>query len=150
MKTVYFSQQINADPQKIHSIMLDEATYREWTKPFSPTSNIKGNWTENSTIKFTSLDNNGDEAGMISRVEKNIPGELVIIRHLGMFDKNGEYYEGEMIDNWKNALEIYRFNKTDDGTNVLCSVEISDEDDLHMFDQSWPEALNIVKQLSEK
>lgn len=150
MNTIYFSEQINADARTVHSKMLERDSYREWTKPFSPTSDVKGNWEENSKIRFLSLDQNGNEAGMVSVIDKNIPGEIVIIRHLGMFDQSGEKYEGPGIDNWKNALEIYRFKEENGKTNVLCSLEISDEDDLHMFDETWLEALKKLKEICER
>lgn len=150
MKTIYFTTTIDADPQKVYDLMLGHDTYREWTKPFSPTSGIKGNWEEDSKMFFTSTDQDGLEAGMISMVDKNIPAEIVIIRHIGMFNHIGELYEGEMIDNWKNALEVYRFKKIDGKTELICSVEVSADEDANMFDESWPEALRLLKEICEK
>jgi len=150
MKTVYYSTLIKASPQKVYEFMLDLDSYREWTKPFSPTSNIKGNWKEGTRMLFSSTDQDGHEAGMISMLDKNIPAEIVIIRHIGMFNHLGEIYEGNVVDNWKNSLEVYRFKHKDGYTDLVCSVELSDEDDPKMFDLTWPESLSILKEICEK
>lgn len=150
MKTVYYSEKIQASPKDVHEIMIDKDHYKEWTKPFSPTSDFRGYWDEDSKIFFTSTDENGNVMGMISMVDKNIPGEIVIIRHIGMFNDEGEQYAGKDIDNWKNVLEVYRFKDENGYTNLVCSVEISDEEDFHMFDETWPQALKNLKEICER
>lgn len=150
MQTAYYSIIIENSPTKVYELMLDHDSYRKWTKPFSPTSDLRGDWTEKSKMLFTSKDKDGFEAGMIAVVDANIPGEIVVIRHVGMFDQNGEYNEGKMVDEWKNSLEVYRFKNLNGKTNLICSVELSDQTDPHMFDQTWPEALNLLKEICEK
>ena len=150
MKTIYYSATINANPQKVYESMLNHESYIEWTKPFSPTSDLNGDWREGTKMQFTSKDEDGFESGMIAMVDKNIPGEIVIIRHIGMFNQDGEQYEGEMIDLWKNSLEVYRFKNSDGQTNLICSVEIASDEDANMFDESWPEALALLKEICER
>lgn len=149
MKTVFYSTEINAPAMEVYNTMLDRSGYQQWTKPFSPTSDFKGSWNEGKKIYFSSLDENGKEAGMISEVIKNIPADLVIVRHLGMWNEDGEIFEGPFVDDWRNILEIYRFNESDGKTTVNCSVELSDKEDSHSFDKMWTEALVILKKLCE-
>lgn len=150
MKTLYYTELIKASPQKVHEVMLARETYREWTKPFSPTSDIEGDWSENSKIYFTSTDEKGDKMGMISTIDKNIPGEVVAIRHIGVFNNDGEAYSGEAVDSWKNAYEIYRFYPLNEGTKIVCTVEIEGNDYEKYFDTQWPQSLQILKELCEK
>ncbi len=150
MKTLYYTAFIQASPEKVYGIMLARDTYREWTKPFSTTSDIDGDWSEDSKMYFISTDEKGDKMGMISTIDKNIPAEVVTIRHIGIFNQEGEAYSGEAVDSWKNAYEIYRFQPFDDGTKLTCSVEIEGYDYEKSFDVQWPEALQILKELCEK
>ncbi|SEF75446.1 SRPBCC family protein [Sphingobacterium lactis] len=149
MKTIYFTENIQASPAKVHEVMLDQEHYQEWTKPFSPTSNFSGSWEEGSKIFFTSQYEDGALGGLVSRIETNIPGDIVIIRHMGIVSKEGELYDGPMVDAWRNALEVYRFKAVDDGTQITCSVEIGDEEEAGMFDESWPAALRKLKEICE-
>lgn len=62
--------------------MLNDESYREWTRAFTEGSHYKGSWEEGSKILF--LDPNG--AGMVSRIAKNDLYEFISIEHLGFVD----------------------------------------------------------------
>lgn len=150
MKTLYYTKHIEAAPEKVHQIMLNRDTYKKWTLPFSPTSDIEGDWTEDTEIRFVSTDEKGNKMGIISTIDKNIPGEVVAIRHIGVFNNDGDVYSGETVDSWKNAYEIYRFQPLNGGTKVICTVEIEGDDYEKYFDAQWPQALEILKELCKK
>lgn len=150
MKTLYFNERIEASPNKVHNVMLSLKTYEEWTKPFSPTSSFNGNWSEGSNVLFTSTDENNVVMGMIATVDKNIPGEIVIVRHIGIFADNKEIFEGEQVDRWKNSLEVYRFKGGANHTDLLCSMEVDSKENEEMFEKMWPEALTILKEICER
>lgn len=149
MKTIYFSTTIAAPAATVQQKMLDRENYRKWTTPFSPSSDYKGTWAEGNKLYFTSLDESGNEMGLISQVERIIPGELVIFRHLGIWDGKQEEYDAEKVGSWKNSLEIYRFQESNGSTQVTCSVELGDEEPTDGFDKIWAEALAILKQICE-
>lgn len=149
MKTLYYTTTIEASPIKVHEAMLDKTIYQEWTKAFSPTSNYRGTWEEGTKVHFLSTDDNGDEMGLISRIDKNIPGEIVIVRHIGILSKDGEQYEGEEVEPWKNFLEVYRFKSIDGLTQLVCSLEVNTEEDELMFDKIWAKALEDLKRICE-
>lgn len=150
MKTLYFTTTIDAAPEKVHRIMLNRDTYKKWTIPFSPTSDIEGDWTEDTEMRFVSTDEQGNKMGIISTIDKNIPGEVVAIRHIGVYNHEGDAYSGEAVDSWKNAYEIYRFYSLNGGTKVICTVEIEGNDFEKYFEVQWPEALKILKEICEK
>lgn len=150
MKSLYYTASISATPEKVHQIMLNRDTYRQWTLPFSPTSDIEGNWSEDSKMYFISTDDKGNKMGIISTIDKNIPGEVVAIRHIGVFSNERESYSGTAVVPWKNAYEIYRFKVQDGGTQITCTVEIDSDDYEKHFDTQWPQALQILKELCEK
>lgn len=151
LKTLYYKSNIEASPLHVHEVMLAKESYKDWTSFFSPGSDFRGDWTEGSKIYFLSKDANGDEMGMISIIDKNIPAELLTIRSIGIFSKDGELYEGEHVDGWKNSFEIYRYKAAENGsTDLLCSVEVDNEEYEKMFNEIWPKALKRLKELCEK
>ena len=85
MNTLNFSILINADKEKVWNTMLEDATYRQWTKPFNETSYYEGDWSEGSKIYFLGKDENGQPSGgMMSEIAKNKPFEYISIKHLGI------------------------------------------------------------------
>lgn len=151
LKTLYYQANIEASPLHVHKIMLAKESYKDWTSFFGQDSDYRGDWSEGSKIYFLSKDTNGDEMGMISLIDKNIPGELLTIRSIGLFSKDGELYEGEQVDEWKNSFEIYRYKIAENGsTDLICSVEVDNEEYEKMFNEIWPKALVRLKELCEK
>jgi len=150
LQALYYSIHIQAAPEEVHRIMLDREHYRDWTQPFSPTSDVRGDWSEGAEIYFISRDKEGKERGMIAVIDKNIPGELTAIRHISIFGDGTEQYSGEQVDGWKHAYEIYRFKPADGGTLLTCSMEISEPEHGQMFYSLWPQALNRLKNICEQ
>ena len=128
--------------------MLDDATYREWTKPFEPTSYYEGNWEEGSKILFLS-DTPGGQMGMVSRIKENRPYEFLSIEHLGIVKDGVEDTESEEAKAWAPAFENYTFTEKDGGTEVSVDMDIDDEHKA-MFEDVWPKALAVLKELAEK
>lgn len=139
-----FSIFIQAPREKVWNTMLQDSTYREWTKPFNETSYFEGDWSEGSRICFLGTDDKGNTGGMASKIAKNIPFEYVSIQHLNSI-KNGveEPWEGVSFEN-------YRFTEKDGGTQVdVENTDVSDEY-MDMMNEAWPKALEVLKVLSEK
>lgn len=147
MNVLNFSIFINAPKEKTWNTMLEDATYREWTKPFNETSYYEGDWSEGSKILFLGTDPEGkNQGGMVSRIAKNIPFEHVSIQHLGTIENGVEKpweREGEGFEN-------YTFTEKDGGTQV--DVELTNIPDsyMEMMNMMWPKALEVLKTLAEK
>lgn len=87
---------------------------------------------------------------MYSRIKENRKHEFVSIEHLGMIDGNGVIdTESDEVKKWTPAFENYTFKDVDGGTEVSIDLDVADEWK-EMFDESWPKALDILKEIAEK
>ncbi|KND48891.1 MAG: hypothetical protein AB200_00490 [Parcubacteria bacterium C7867-005] len=140
----------NAPREKVWDTMLQDATYREWTKPFHEGSYYVGDWSEGSKILFLGPGpDGGKEGGMVAMVRENKPHEFISIEHIGMVSDGVEDTTSDEVKKWTPAFENYTFTDKDGGTEVLVDVDINDEYK-EMFDVIWPKALQVLKELSEK
>ncbi|MBS9525816.1 SRPBCC domain-containing protein [Litoribacter alkaliphilus] len=145
---LHFDVQIEAPAQAVYEIMLAPDTYREWTAAFHPGSYYKGKWEVGETLYFIGPDAEGRESGMVAKVTKAKPGEIVGVEMLGMLDKGVEVTEGPEIETWKGAVEEYRFEERDSATTVRVTVDTIGEYKAY-FEETWPKALQILKTICE-
>ena len=139
---------IDAPVEKVYSRMLDEKQYQEWTAAFSPTSRFKGSWEKGSKILFLGDDEKGNTGGMVSRIKENIPNQFVSIEHLGLVKDGKEVISGEEVESWAGSLENYTFEQKKEKT--LLSVEMdSNEEFESYFSETWPKALQRLKEICE-
>lgn len=151
MKTIQFQQTINATAATVYTTMLglkNKKTYEEWTALFNPTSTYEGSWDKGSKIYFVGTDENGKKAGMVSIIADNIPNQFVSIRHIGMLDGDIEITEGPQVEPWAGCLENYTLQEQNGSTIVTVETETA-EDYADYFNDTWPKALEKLKQLSE-
>ncbi|MCT3635686.1 SRPBCC domain-containing protein [Elizabethkingia anophelis] len=140
MEKLFYHIQINATPDKIWVVLWNDVTYTQWTSVFAEGSFYKGTLEEGSIVKFFDPKNNG----MYSRVEKNIPNKEIKFLHLG------EIYDGvEKAQNWGEATESYILEKTGNGTILKGEIQ-TPEEFKSFFEDKFPKALEIVKNLAEK
>ena len=140
-----FKITINGPREKVWKVLWDDASYREWTSVFAPGSCAKTDWKKGSEIQF--LDEKND--GMISRVEENIPNEYMSIEHLGYVKNGVEDRESEEVKKWTGAHENYTLKSVNGKTELVVDMDIADEYKDY-FANTWPKALEKVKELSEK
>jgi uncharacterized protein YndB with AHSA1/START domain len=141
--------QINAPREKVWKTMLEDATYREWTMPFgegvSNTSYFEGGWSKGSQMKFLASPGNG----MIAQIVEHIPGEFISIQHLGMIENGVIDTESDAVKAWTPAFENYTLTEVDGGTKVTVDIDVH-ETYAEMFDDKWPKALQLVKEIAER
>jgi uncharacterized protein YndB with AHSA1/START domain len=131
--------------------MLQDATYREWTRAFSPGSYYRGDWSEGSKILFLGPNPDGTgEGGMVSRIKENRLHEYISIEHLGIIKDGVEDTTSEEATRFALAHENYTFTTKGDGTTNLAVDLDSAEEYEAMFDEMWPKALEALKALSEQ
>lgn len=147
MKRKTYRTTVNAPKERVWRSLWGKETFPKWTAPFSPGSRAVTNWEEGSKILFL----NGDNEGMVSRVEKKKENELMDIRHLGIIDKEGkEDFDSEKVKSWKDAHEIYTLKNVDNGkTELIVDLDV-DEEYEEFMDNTWPKAFEELKLLSEK
>ena len=130
--------------------MLDDESYREWTKAFNEESYYQGSWDEGSKILFLGPDEEtGKEMGMVSRIAENRQYEYISIEHLGVVKDGVEDTEGEEAKKWAPAFENYSFKEIEGGTVVTIDQDMQDEY-FDMFNTMWDDALQRHKKLAEE
>ena len=152
MEKLQFKVNINATAAKVYELMLGinhKSTYEEWTALFNPTSTYEGSWNKGSKILFLGVDENGQQGGMVSRIVENIPNQFVSIQHYGLLNAGQEITEGPDVEKWANGLENYTFEENNGTTTVIVDLDTA-EDFLDYMNQSFPKALDKLKELCEK
>jgi hypothetical protein len=148
-KKLKFEIVINASPQKVYEKLIDDRYYREWTMPFCPGSLYQGSWDRGAKILFLAPDKNGELQGMVSRIEENIPFKYISIQHLGMIKDGREILEGPEVDAWKGAHENYTLENEGGKTRFLVDMDSGFDMESFML-ETWPKALNILKEICEQ
>lgn len=148
METLQFSIQINANKQKVWRTMLEDKTYRIWTKAFDEGSYYQGSWDKGSEMRFLAADDSGKPRGMYSKIKENIPYQFISIEHLGVIVNGQIDMTSDEVKAWAPSLENYTLAERDRGTELKVDIEIV-EDYKPMFEGMWPRALHALKELCE-
>lgn len=147
MKKLHFEIVINAPREKVYKTMLDDATYRDWTKTFHDGSYYSGSWDKGSRIQFLSPEGEG----MFATIVENRPHEFISIKILGMIKNGVEEVDTDEAKNWTPTYENYTFADAVNGTLLSIDTDLSDNDIyVEMFSAMWPKALERLKELAEK
>ncbi len=149
METIQFTTLINANKQKVWKIMLDDKTYRLWTTAFHEGSHYKGSWETGNEIHFLGPDEEGNLAGMYSKIKENRLYDFISIEHLGMVRNGIIDTSSEEVKKWTPAFENYTFTEKGNQTELKVEMQV-DSNYKAMFDDMWPRALKILKDLSEQ
>jgi uncharacterized protein YndB with AHSA1/START domain len=148
LRKIHFQIAIDAPAEKVYRTMLNDETYRQWTAAFCPTSFFEGSWEAGSKMLFIGIDKEGVRGGMVSRIKENRPNEFVSIEHLGVLEGETEITSGPQVNGWAGALENYTFTEEGEKTIVLVEMDANQEFETY-FSETWPKALNGLKELCE-
>lgn len=144
MKRLQFSIKIKAPREEVWDVLWNDATYKKWTSVFSEGSYAETDWKEGSKVLFLSSDGNG----MFSTIAKKIPNEFMSFKHLGVVKEGKEQPADEETKNWSGALEDYTLKEANGVTEVSVKMDVT-EDFQDYFNETFPKALEKVKELSE-
>lgn len=148
-EVLHFEITINASPEKVYSLMLDELKYSEWTSVFNPHSRFMGSWEKGSKIWFIGTDEDGTVGGMVSHISENIPGKFVGIDHVGIIHGDKEITSGPEVEEWAGVSENYTYTESNGAT--LLAVDMGTTLEMkEYFMETYPKALNILKAICEK
>lgn len=149
MKVLEFKIDINTTVENVYNSMIDDTKFIEWISVFSPNFSFKGSWNKGETITYISPDKNGSINGMISRIENNIPNQLIHIQPIGILEDGVEYLRGEKVEGLDQFYEKYTFGSNENSTIV--TIETSVYEDLEdYFSVMWPRALDKLKEICER
>lgn len=152
MKKLQFKKEIKASAQKVYETMLGlktKSTYEYWTAAFNPTSTYEGSWEKGSKILFVGEDENGKKGGMVSEIVEHKPASFVSILHYGFLDGDTEITTGEQVEQWAGGHENYNFQENNGITTVTVDMD-SIDDYLDYFNNTYPKALDKLKEISEQ
>ncbi len=145
MEKMNFSININAPKEKVWQVLWNDASYRKWTSAFMEGSYAKtDNWKEGSKVLF--LD--PKDSGMVSTIVKNKPNEFMSFKHLGEVKNGVEDTSSDKVKGWAGAMENYTLKGINGKTELLIDMDVND-DFKDYFVNTWPKALDKVKELAE-
>lgn len=142
MITLNYSVTIRSTPAIVWQRLWNDDTYRKWTAAFMEGSYAESSWEQGDKISFLTPGGNG----MFGVIENKVVNEQMTFRHLGEI-KNGI----EENKNWGNATESYFLSETGDGTllKVILTMDESNSDFEKYFNETFPKALAVLKQVCE-
>lgn len=143
MKRLEFTARINAPRERVWHTMLDDATYRDWTRAFSEGSYFEGDWSEGSVMRFLGPDGQG---GLAHRVRECRPFERVAMTVIGVIE-NGAVKQAP--GEWTGAIEEYTLRDAGDQTELHVAVDTA-EQYAGMMNDGWNKALARLKELAER
>ena len=145
MENKQFKIEIAAPREKVWKILWGDKTYFAWTSVFAEGSRAETDWEEGSKVLF--LDGKGE--GMVSTIAQKISNEFMSFKHLGMVKNGVEDLNSEQVKDWAGALENYRLKTLDGKTELVVDMDMTEEFKDY-FINTWPKALDKVKELAEK
>jgi uncharacterized protein YndB with AHSA1/START domain len=148
MEKLHFKIRINAPREKVWDSMLNEGTYKEWTKIFNTESRYEGAWITGNTIRFLGVDEHGKQGGMVSTIIEARPYEFVSIRHIGIIKDGTEDTESDEAKRWA-GFENYTFTGANGGTELSVDVDTTEEYTEYLK-ETWPKALENLKNIAER
>jgi uncharacterized protein YndB with AHSA1/START domain len=140
MEKIEFKITINASAVKVWDVLFGVKTYPRWTAVFAEGSQVKTDWKKGSKALFH--DDKGD--GMLAIINENIPNKYMSVKHIGQI-MDGK----ETLHDWGESFENYTLNEEDGKTELLIDMDITKEW-LDYFKETWPKALDKVKEIAEK
>lgn len=145
MVNLHYSTQINAPRAKVWEVMLADATYREWASVFMPGSHYQGDWSEGSKMLFLGPGSEGEkEGGMSAMVKENRPQEFLSLEY------HAEIRNGVEVPMEGNGFENYALEDQEGGTEVSIDLLNLPDEYADMFNDSWPKALEKLKEIAER
>ena len=145
MEKQHFIILIDAPRQKVWQILWNDQSYPEWTSVFGEGSRAETDWKKGSKVLFLG----GSNEGMVSKIEENIANEFMSFKHLGIVKNGVEDMDSEEVKKWKGAMENYTLKDVNGKTELIIDMDIA-EDHSDYFQNTWPKALEKVKEMAEK
>lgn len=142
MKRLRYSIEINAPQEDVWHTLWDDHSFRDWANLIDEGTYLVGELDEGSHVQWISASSG---YGVTSLVEKLIPNEIVVFRHLADTMENG-FLERE--NEWTGGREIYSLQAIKTGTQLTVELDAPPEQ-VETFERILPKVLARVKVLAE-
>ncbi len=151
MKKLSFTIEIQAPKQKVWDMMLQDATYREWTTPFNEFGSwYEGKMEKDAEIRFIGPGADGKLGGMMSRVKELDLHHFISFEHYGEIQDGKEDTTSDRVKSWAGAYENYTLSEQPNG-KTLVEVELNVTDEfMGYMESTWPAALEKLKEIVER
>jgi uncharacterized protein YndB with AHSA1/START domain len=146
MKKLEYSIEIKSSPARVWKLMLDQQTYKEWTKVSWPGSDYKGKWAKGEDIQFIGADG----SGTLAHIDEFVPEKKMSATHVAALLPGGvQDRDSEIAKGWVGTTEQYTLSAA--GNTTTLTVEIGAKPGWEeMFDAGWPAALKKIKEICEE
>jgi uncharacterized protein YndB with AHSA1/START domain len=157
MEKLTFSVDIDARAEVVWNTMLDDATYRRWTRVFHEGSRFIGDWELGSTIRFVGPDDTApgtvpedsrDDGGLLGVVVERRTNEYIGIEYRGLIVRGADDTTSAEAKRFAGARENYAFDEHDGATTLTVDLD-TDAAYAEMFRDLWPRALDQLKAVAE-
>lgn len=150
MKKLHFEIVVEAPREKVWENVVNDEPYRKWTVPFMPGSYFEGNWEKGARMRFIVRGENGEVNGMFSEIAECRRPEFISIKHLGLVKNGQEDNESEEAKKWVSGHENYVLTDLGGRTRFRVDMDNVPDEMEKDFADSWPRALALLKELSER
>lgn len=145
MEALSYTIRIAAPREIVWAGMLEQTSYRQWTRAFSENSRYEGEWAAGNHVRFIDPSRGGTKA----LIEEFSPPARVHAVHVAVIRQDGtEDTESDAAKIWIGTTETYTLTDVEGETELRVDIGTS-ADFARMFDDCWPRALELLKTLCE-
>lgn len=148
MMNLNYTVKIAAPVRTVWETMLEDETYRDWTRAFHDGSYFRGGWETGDSIRFLGPDDDGTEGGMIGVIERSEPQEFVSVRYLGQVENGVDDFDSDAARAIVGTHENYSFSEQDGVTTLVVELD-ADDSFAEALAEMWPLALARLKEIAE-
>jgi uncharacterized protein YndB with AHSA1/START domain len=137
--------EINASKEKVWEVLTEDRYTKIWYAEFHEGSHAITDWKVGSKAVFT----DGSGNGIIAKITKNDPTEILSMEYSGMLINGKEDYESEMACGVAGGSETYIMLEKEGVTTLDVEADMNDE----MYDMMsglWEKAFAKLKELAEQ
>ena len=146
MIKLFFEKKINAPIKKVWDVMWDENSYKDWTKHFSPGSQMKSDWKVGGKTLF--LDAEGKN-GRVATIKSLSKPHDVVFQHLCIYKNGKEILESEKVNDFAGSEEAYFLSEENGVTTLKSSLDTLPAYE-EMMKSSFEKGFEEIKAMAEK
>lgn len=136
---------IQAKPEAVWAILVDNEVNQIWLREFSEETRAHTDWTEGSRVAFS----DHSASGILGFIRSAKPYREMVIEYTGMIDKGQDDFESDWAQAVKGTEEAYHLTETAEGTRLDVYVSEMPDEHMEMMLAGWDRALAHWKRLAE-